>query len=255
MSQIITQPPPTNQSPATALTTALHLAEMNPEQLASASKSLLAAEERYDRMSGICATLNGLVLLEARRKIAHGNFTQWVKDVTGKSDRDARYRMRIAEQFIESLSKRKTEACFRFETATQLLLEDFAAMLGAEAASPMDESNPVFAAVASYVDGRSYRALADSLPAKLRGGARTPGTANSHHSEPEEDPVKLLADICRNAGKHLACVHKQRAYIALIEAELDGLRNHCEAVADAVKNWQKLTKGQREEQLGGLLAK
>jgi hypothetical protein len=159
-------------SPANALATALHLAEMNPEQLASASKSLLAAEERYDRMSGICATLNGLVLLEAKRQIAHGNFMQWVQDATGHSDRDARRRMRIAEEFIASLSKSKTDTRVRFENAQQLLLDNFTELLSADAASPMDESNPVFAAVAQYVDGRSYRALADALPKPRMGGAR-----------------------------------------------------------------------------------
>jgi hypothetical protein len=160
-------------SPANALATALHLAEMNPEQLASASKSLLAAEERYDRMSGICATLNGLVLLEAKRKIAHGNFIPWVREVTGGSERNAQRRMRIAEAFIVSLSKSKCDTgVSHLGKPEQMLLDNFMEMLSADAASPMDESNPVFAAVAQYVDGRSYRALADALPKPRMGGAR-----------------------------------------------------------------------------------
>lgn len=175
MSQLTTQTPPTT-TPANALATALHLAEMNPEQLASASKSLLAAEERYDRMSGICATLNGLVLLEAKRQIAHGNFIGWVEEATGQSRQHANRKMRIAESFMASLSKSKCNPRVTFENAEQMLLDNFAEMLSADAASPMDESNPVFAAVAQYVDGRSYRALADSLPQPRRqiGGDTTP---------------------------------------------------------------------------------
>jgi hypothetical protein len=159
-------------SPANALATALHLAEMNPEQLASASKSLLAAEVRYDRMSGICATLNGLVLLEAKRQIAHGNWIEWLEANTPNTRQDATRRMRIAESFLAGLSKSKWNTRVPFETATQILFDNFAEMLSADAASPMDESNPVFAAVAQYVDGRSYRALADALPKPRMGGAR-----------------------------------------------------------------------------------
>ena len=159
-------------SPANALATALHLAEMNPEQLASASKSLLAAEARYDRMSGICATLNGLVLLEAKRQIAHGNFIGWVEETTGQSRQHANRKMRIAEEFLAGLGKSKCNPRVTFENAEQMLLDNFAEMLRADAASPMDESNPVFAAVAQYVAGRSYSDLANSLPKPRMGGAR-----------------------------------------------------------------------------------
>lgn len=238
-------------TPASALATALHLAEMNPEQLAAASRSLLAAEERYDRMSGICATLNGLVLLEARRKIAHGNWIEWVESVAGCSRMHANRKLRIAESFLANLSKSKCNPRVTFETATQLLLEDFTAMLGAEAASPIDESNPVFAAVAAYVDGRSYRALADALPIGRRGGWQ----GGKKSEKPPEQPMTpeqmrgLLRAQCESLGKQLAFVFKEHCYTALNEAELAGLFNHCETVAEAVKNWQRLPHGERQRQL------
>ena len=105
--------------------------------------------------------------------------------------------MRIAEEFIASLSKSKTDPRVRFENAQQLLLDNFTELLSADAASPMDESNPVFAAVAQYVDGRSYRALADSLP-KPRFGGKTyerDGVKGKRKVPSLEDATQAALDI------------------------------------------------------------
>ena len=236
-------------SPASALTTALHLAEMDPEQLASASRSLLAAEERYDRMSGICATLNGLVLLEARRKITHGKFIEWVKTATGRSERDAQRRMRIAESFMESLSKSKSDTRVVFESAEQMLLEDFAAMLSAEAASPMDESNPVFAAVAEYVDGRSYRALADALPGKTAAQR-----VQKHLSTLTSAQIAAsYREQCAKASDVLALIANRNLFAVLPDADLDTFGDNAEALLDKIRAWRKLTKAERTDALTEVL--
>jgi hypothetical protein len=167
----MTQTLTTTKDPHPALTTALHLADMSPDQLATASRSLADAEERYDRMSGICATLGGLVLLEAKRRLEHGQFGNWLKEHFGKSHHIATTRMRIAKEFIAAVSTKDGKLVPRYQfEATQLLLDDFAAQLAAEKQSPIDLENPVVSAVSDFVGGRNFNTLRASLPAARRGG-------------------------------------------------------------------------------------
>lgn len=153
---------------------ALPLADMSLPQLGQAFAKLDDARARYDRLSGICGTLQGLVLLEVKRKVGHGNYGKWLLENFPKSQDSANRCTRVAEEFLRRLQTRNTpESKFRaraeFE-ATQLLLGDLASNLSAIEEAKLDLSHPVVEAVACYVGERSFRQLLLDLGPALGGG-------------------------------------------------------------------------------------
>ena len=50
----------------------LGLVAMSEDQLAETFAKLDATREHYDNLSGICATLQGLVLMGVKEKVGHG---------------------------------------------------------------------------------------------------------------------------------------------------------------------------------------
>jgi hypothetical protein len=234
----------TTTAPATPLATAQHLADLSPDELANASRSLQEAEERYDRMSGICATLNGLVLLEAKRRLDHGHFTPWLKKNFPKSHQIATTRMRIANDF---LGKMKPQ--FHFE-AEQLLFTDFARLLEAEKESPLATDSPIVDAVAKFVDGRSFSQLRDALPMHMPGGKtyERDGNKGRRITATPEAALRALRTLCIDGAKQAKVIYEQRAFMALeSDGELDGLINHFEEVAKLAKAWRDMTAAQRAE--------
>src|SRR4051812_2052417 len=55
------------------------LSDLTPPQLAEAAHGLDRLMAEYDNLSGICATLKGGVLREAKRRLGHGNYRPWLK--------------------------------------------------------------------------------------------------------------------------------------------------------------------------------
>lgn len=156
----------------------LPLADMNIPQLTQAQAALGDAQQRYDRLSGICAVLRGLVLTEIKHKLPHGKFMNWVDDSFGKTHREATRCMRLAEDFTARIASKKTpegklDTRVHFE-AQQLLLGDLAANLAAIEDAKLDMSNPVVSTVAAYVDGRSYRQMLLDLGSPRLGGDTRP---------------------------------------------------------------------------------
>ena len=65
------------QQTLTTIPQTLGLAEMSEAQLAETFTKLDATREHYDNLSGICATLQGLVLIEVKEKVGHGKYQLW----------------------------------------------------------------------------------------------------------------------------------------------------------------------------------
>lgn len=220
------------------------LKDLTVPQLGEAFRGLDAAQENYSKLSGICATMKGLVLAEVKAKVGHGNFGQWLKKHFPKSQRTAGKHIRLAAEFG------KLEPTFQFADLTH----DLASTLEAAMEHKLDLANPLVAKVAAWVGNRSAYQLELELEPTRKGGKtydRVDGKGARHVPTPAEETAALQA-LCRNTAEHLSCVHNQRAFIALTEAELDGLLNHCDAVADALRNWKKLTLDQRKEQIAAL---
>ncbi len=154
----------------------LPLADMTVPQLGEAFAKLDDARARYERLSGICGTLQGLVLLEVKRKVGHGAYGKWLEDHFPKSHKTACQFTRAAEHFIYRLQTRNTPESkiyprVKFE-ATQLLLGDLASNLAAIESAKLDMSHPVVEAVATYVGERSFRQLMLDLGTLGSGGDR-----------------------------------------------------------------------------------
>ena len=166
---------------ATAPATPIALADMAVPQLAEAGKALDRAADLHENNAATCRVLHGLVLLEAKRKLAHGQFMPWVRKNFPASHRDASRRMESARDFIAALSdpkrtrKLKLDRSVHFEItdrgeggksdspvtfdAQQLLLADLASNLDALQEAKLDMANPVVAAASAYVGNRSWNQL------------------------------------------------------------------------------------------------
>ena len=151
----------------------LGLSGMSESQLAETFTKLDATREHYDNLSGICATLQGLVLIEVKEKVGHGKYGHWLKENFPKSHDMANRFYRIAENFLERIDAKNTpESKFRSRAkfGEKLLLKDLAASLDAIRGESLDTSHPMVQAIAAYAGNRSYRQLWLDLPPALLGG-------------------------------------------------------------------------------------
>jgi hypothetical protein len=124
------------------------LKDLSLAELEAADRGLRALPERLEKMSGIAAVLNGLVLTEIKSRCKHKEWTPWLKANYGKSARDAQFRMQLAAAFC------KNETRFVFEPQ-QLTL----AFLDGSSLQQVDANHPVVMAVEKWTDGRGYRQL------------------------------------------------------------------------------------------------
>jgi hypothetical protein len=129
------------------------LVDLTVPQLAEAYSGLDRLEREYENLSGVCATLKGLVLLEAKSKPElKGRFKEWISKSFPKTYRTAARYMRLAEAFGRSDS-----------TVTfQILKQSLADSLESLRSIQLDLSHPVVAKVAEWVNGRgSYQLMLD----------------------------------------------------------------------------------------------
>ena len=157
------------------------LVDLSLPQLAEAYDGLDRLEKEYENMSGICATLKGLVLLEAKTKPElKGRFKQWVIDSFPKSYKTATRYMRLAEAFG------KSDSTGTFQTLTR----DLASSVEALRQFQLDLSHPVVARIAQWVDGRgAYQLMLDFVGS--RGGDTS---AHRKKLSLDEQHEKFLAD-------------------------------------------------------------
>jgi len=137
---------------------------MTVPQLAEAGKALDRAGDLHENTAGICRLLHGLVLMEAKRKLAHGKFMPWVKKEFPNSHREASRRMKAAAVFLQTLTDKKQLKKLKLDRhvqfdAQRLLLGDLATNLTEISAAQLDMSNPVVQAASAYVGKRSWTQL------------------------------------------------------------------------------------------------
>jgi hypothetical protein len=241
---------PKNTKPVTLNTlqkipsgTEVPLADMNLDQLAASYGQLDKVEQSCTTLSGICATLKGLVLLESKRKCTHGKFQPWIKEQFPKGYRTAARYMRIAKEF----SKSDTSVTFA------ALEADLTTSLAVLEQNKLDCANPIVRQVAAWTQGKSsYQLLLELGEGDRGGGAGDPGGA---HVITYEQLTLRLHDACVTAAATLQGIHAQKAYYALNDAELDGFINHAEEVAAEAKRWRNLSKSERESIAQDQLAK
>lgn len=139
---------------------AVALKDLTVPQLGEAFRGLDAAQQNYSKLSGICATMKGLVLAEAKGKLGHGKFIPWLKENFPNGRQHASRLMRLAEAF----GKCSPNATF------DALTHDLLHTLEEARLSQIDLANPLVARVAAWVGNRSAYQL--ELELKMDGDGR-----------------------------------------------------------------------------------
>lgn len=134
--------------PAAPVTSTRNLKDMTLVELEAADRGLRALPERLEKMSGICAILNGLILAEIKSRLAHKEWTPWLQNNYGKSKRTAQLYMQISKAF----SEKRNSCAFEPQQLTLALLDD-------TQSGALDLTHPVVMAVEKWADGRSFRQL------------------------------------------------------------------------------------------------
>jgi hypothetical protein len=153
------------------------LVDLTLPQLAEAYDGLSRLEKEYENMSGICATLKGLVLIECKTKPElKRHFKKWVIETFPKSYKTATRYMRLAEAFG------KSDSTGTFQTLTR----DLAASVEALKEFQLDLSHPAVAAVAKWVNGRGAYQLMLDFPGE-RGGDTSKSRAKKLSAEEKHE--------------------------------------------------------------------
>lgn len=221
------------------------LGEMDPQQLGTMLGGLHGARARFESLSGACATLAGLVCIEAKKRLAHGGYLPWLQTHLGKSREMASRYSSVAREFLKCQPK------LTFEQLS-LALMDQAQEMGGEA---LDLTHPMVRAVADWTKGRTFYELQQEYCGK--GGKtyeREDGKGERKGLTPDE-AREFLVTVAQNATRELNVVLHEKPYPALLPADLDGLIANCKAVLEEAEAWRKLTKAEREEALAELLQK
>lgn len=171
---------------------AVALSNMSVPQLTSACHMLSDCQDRYDKLSGICATMRGLVLTEVKHKLAHGKFLPWIAENLGKTRKTAAQDMRLAGEFF------KCNPQVTFET----LGRDLATTLKEIEEAQLDLRHPLVRAVASFVGDRTrYQLLLDfpggGYDRSVAGVGKTGVTALTRRLQVVERLVKPLNQITK----------------------------------------------------------
>lgn len=233
------------------------LSDMTVPQLGEAFEGLEKAQGQYESMSGICATLSGLVLQEVKKKVGRGNYQPWLKERFPKSQKTACLYIRLAEEFS------KADPKVSFDQMTLALLDG---AQGREGQS-LDFANPLVARVSKWAKGRSFY--------QLRQEELSPG-GNNHPEcphcgadlgtktqpicpqcgketelapkSPEEIRAELMEDTRQWAQEQLTdkrAAHK--LYRLLPDHEAEALAAHYRGLAKEIEGWVKTPARKREE--------
>lgn len=161
----------------------LGLAALSLPQLADAFDGLTRLEKEYENMSGICATLKGLVLIECKAKPELKlQFKSWITKTFPKSYKTATRYMRLAEAF------RKSDSTGTFAS----LAADLATSVEALKQFQLDLSHPIVAKVAEWVNGRGAYQLMLDFPSEKGGD-----TASASKKLTAEEKHALFLENCR----------------------------------------------------------
>jgi hypothetical protein len=235
------------------------LHELSIDHLTLLAKGLHEAGERAESFSGIAATLQGLVLMAAKKRLPHGEYLPWVQTHLGKTRKTAALYVATAQAFLKCNPKLHLG-----EIVLALPPAD-----GALTVESLDLAHPTVAAVASWTKGRALF--------QLRQEEVGPG-GNQHPECPhcQADLGSKAVEICPKCGQETGLVDKpltpeeQRAalllttrewaqgqladdrvekglYKLLPDDELSALAAHFRDVAKKIDAWVKTPAKKREE--------
>jgi hypothetical protein len=153
------------------------LSDMNVPQLTAANTMLDRIAGNHDHAHTTARLLQGVTLLEIKRRLHHGEWGPFLKKSFDKSQDSAGRYIRAAEDFLAKLqdAKFRKRAEFNLDAAVSLLRQDLGKTLEQLEDSKLDLSNPIVQLAAFYAGGRSFNQLLLELGDAQRGGKRTAG--------------------------------------------------------------------------------
>jgi hypothetical protein len=215
-----------------ALAKSVPLADMTVPQLGDAFAMLDTIGSHHDNAHTICRLLQGLVLMEVKRKLPHGKYTDWLTARFPKSVRTGRNCFRAAEDFIVQLQRGKTAKRCRFEKgALDLLRQNLADTLQQLEKAKLDLEHPLVRAAAIYADGRSFsQIMLDLGPAvgsydrSVAGKGKTGDTALPRRLQVVKlliEPLNRVTDLWFNDGLWMELTRKE---LVAIDGDLAEMR-------------------------------
>jgi len=213
------------------------LVDMNVPQLAEACKMLDACQERYDKLSGICATMRGLVLTEAKRKIEHGYFGAWLTKNFKKTKKTAAEDMRVGRQFAKSNPKVTFETLGRDLATTVAELEE----------AQIDLSHPLVRQVAEWVGARTRYQLLLAFPASSGGNKYERG---GEKGKRKKQTLEVIREGYRKramaAGEACRDTLAGKTFHALTSRELTAVFGVVEKLRAELLDFAQKTEAERE---------
>lgn len=233
------------------------LEAMTVAQLGEAFAGLEKAQGQYESLSGMCATLSGIVLQEVKKKVGRGNFQSWLKEHFAKSQKTACLYVRLAEQFA------KADPRVSFQQLSLALLDGAQSLDG----QSLDFSHPLVARVAKWTKGRTFYQLRQEE--LQQGGNNHPkcphceGDLKSatqelcpHCGQPtgqtEPTPEQLKSELTEQtrqwAQDQLGDSHAAKKLFRLLpDHEAAALSAHYRALAREIDDWVKTPERKRDQ--------
>ncbi|CAN5548025.1 hypothetical protein BH09VER1_BH09VER1_24800 [soil metagenome] len=209
------------------------IAEMDLPRLTESYHSLELAEQNFETLSGVVAVLRGLVLLEVKKKVGHGNFKAWVAKHENKSYRTI---TRATKAAVAFMTEAKSAVTGTFENAGG----DLAPVLRS-----VDLEHPLVKAVLKWTDGRSATQLDIDLADLTRGGLKIKKDPELSAEEKYKLAVAQIHEDHVKAFTVLDSLTARNAYQALKDDVLHASIEAAETFLTAAKAWVNTPKNKR----------
>jgi hypothetical protein len=217
------------------------LADMTTPQLAESYEMLDRIAAEHDNAHTICRILQGLVLLEVKRKLPHGGYGDWLKKHFKKSQDTAGNCMRAGRDFVAKLSDPKFRSTSEFDeqTAVDLLRGDLRSTLERLDKVKLDLAHPVVRAAALYAKGRSFYQLCLELgPASKGGKTYDRGGDKGKRAAFEVKAYRVLCvGACAGLRDSAASMRTTKTYRAANHSQLVDLIHALDQTSKELREW------------------
>jgi|GEM_PF-6005027 len=217
------------------------LADMTVDQLGASYEMLDRIAAEHDNANTVCRLLQGLVLTEAKRKIPHGNFGDWLKNNFPKSQDTAGNYMRASRDFVEKMTRRKFRSTSEFDphSAVDLLRNDLGQTLERLSKVKLDLAHPLVRAAAAYAKGRSFYQLCLELgPASKGGKTYDRGGDKGKRAAFEIKAYRVLCvGACEGIQTSAGSLRETKSYRALNHSQLVDLIHALDQTSKELRAW------------------